>query len=145
MSDLEELVAVSQVVMGDMNVSSLLIIVATVVVASSDSRPFLGIRSHKVDVWVGVDLCLLQGGQLRSVQSQSLFRSERATQLCGDPSVPNSVWTGGVSGALTGFSAVANKYDRHIIMNKSPFFCSGRGFLGVLMHLSFLPVYTALL
>ncbi len=79
-------------------------------------------RSHKVDVWVGVDLCLLQGGQLRSVQSQSLFRSERATQLCGDPSVPNSVWTGGVSGALTGFSAVANKYDRHIIMNKSPFF-----------------------
>lgn len=69
MSDLEELIAVSQVVMGDMNVSTLLIIIATVVVASSHSRPLLGSGSHEIDVWVGVNLCLLQGGQLRSVQS----------------------------------------------------------------------------
>lgn len=117
MPDLEELVAVSQVVMGDMNVSSLLIIVATVVVASSYSRPLLGIGSHEVDVWVGVDLRLLQGGQLRSVQSQSLVRSERATQLPAVPSTPNSVWAGGLTGALTGFSAVANKQDRNMEMN----------------------------
>lgn len=75
MSDLEELIAVSQVVMGDVNVTALLIIIATVVVASSDGRSLLGIGSHKVDVRVGVDLRLLQGGQLRSVQSQSLVRS----------------------------------------------------------------------
>lgn len=100
-SDLEELVAVSQVVMGDMNVPSLLIIVATVVVASCDGRPLLGIGSHEVDVWVGVDLRLLQGGQLRSIQSQSLVRSERAAQL---PAVP-SMGAGGFAGALTGFSA----------------------------------------
>lgn len=67
-SDLEELVAICQVVVGDMNVSALLIIITTVVVASSYSRPLLSIGSHEVDVWVGVDLRLLQGGQLRSVQ-----------------------------------------------------------------------------
>lgn len=117
MSDLEELVAVSQVVMGDMNVSSLLIVVATVVVASSNRRPLLGIGSHKVDIWVGVDLRLLQRGQLRSVQSQSLVRSERATQLPAVPSIPNSMWAGGFTGALAGFSAVANRHDRNMVVN----------------------------
>lgn len=67
MSDLEELVAVSQVVMGDMNVTALLIIISTVIVAPSNSRSLLGIGPHKVDVWVGVDLCLLQCGELRPV------------------------------------------------------------------------------
>lgn len=117
MSDLEELVAVSQVVMGDINISSLLIIVATVVVASSDSRPLLGTGSHEVDVWVRVDLRLLHGGQLRPVQSESLVGSERATQLPAVPSIPNSMRAGGVTGALTGFSAVANNHDRNMEMN----------------------------
>ena len=108
-SDLEELITVSQVIMGDVNITTLFIIIATVVVASSNGRPLLGIGSHKVDVWVGVDLRLLQGGQLRSVQSQSLVRSEWASQLPTVPSIPNSMCAGGFSGALTGFSAVANK------------------------------------
>lgn len=108
MFDLEELVAVSQVVMGDVNVTALLIIIATVVVASGNGRPLLGIGSHKVDVRVGVDLSLLQGGQLRPVQSQSLVRSEGATQLPTVPSIPNSVCAGGFRGGLTGFSAVEN-------------------------------------
>lgn len=63
-SDLKKLVAVSKVIMGNMDVSTLLVIIATVVVASSYSRPLLGTGSHKVDVRVGVDLCLLQGAQL---------------------------------------------------------------------------------
>ena len=107
--DLEELVAIGQVVMGDMNVTALLIIVATVVVAPGDGRPLLGIGSHEVDLWVGVDLCLLQGGQLRSVKSLSLVRSERATQLPTAPSTANSMGAGGFSGALTGFSAEENR------------------------------------
>lgn len=90
-SHLEELVAVRQVVMGDMNVSALFIIITTVVVASSNSRPLLGIGSHKVDIWVRVDLCVLQGGQLRSVQSQSLVRSEWSTQLPTVPSIHNTM------------------------------------------------------
>lgn len=117
-SDLEELVAVSQVVMGNVNVSTLLIIVATVVVASSDGRPLFGIGSHEVDVWVGVDLRLLQGGQLRSVQSQSLVGSERAAQLPAVPSIRNAMRTGGVTGALTGFSAAANKHDRNVALKR---------------------------
>lgn len=106
---LEKLIAVSQVVMGDVDVAALLIVVATIVVASSNGRPLLGIGSHEVDVCVGVDLCLLQCGQLRSVQSQSLVRGERATQL---PAVPDSMRAGGFTGALTGFSAAANKNER---------------------------------
>lgn len=107
--DLEELVAVSQVIVRDVNVSALLVVVATVVVASGDGRPFLGIGSHEVDIWVGVDLRLLQRGQLRSVQSQSLVGSERAAQLPAVPSVSSSVLAGGFTGALAGFSTVANK------------------------------------
>lgn len=74
--------------MGHVDVAALLIIIATIVVASSNCWSLLGIGSHKVDVWVGVDLCLLQGGQLRSIQSQSLVRSERATRL---PTIPNTM------------------------------------------------------
>ncbi|TNN63311.1 hypothetical protein EYF80_026487 [Liparis tanakae] len=59
--------------MGDVDVSALLVIVATVVGASSDGRPLLGIGSHEEDVWEGVDLRLLQVGQLRPVQSESLI------------------------------------------------------------------------
>lgn len=65
--------------MRDVDIASLLIIVATVVAASSYSRPFFGVGSHKVNVWVGEDLGLLQRGQLGSVQSQSLVRGEGAT------------------------------------------------------------------
>lgn len=50
--------------MGHVDVSALLIIVATVVVASSYGGPLLRIGSNKVDVWVGVDLCLLQRCEL---------------------------------------------------------------------------------
>lgn len=64
-----------------MDVSALLVIITTVVVASSDGRPLLGIGSHKVNTGVGVDLCLLQGGELRSVESQSLVRRQRAVNL----------------------------------------------------------------
>lgn len=53
--------------MGDVNVTALLIVISTVVVAPSNSGPLLGIGPHKVDVWVGVDLSLLQCGELRSV------------------------------------------------------------------------------
>lgn len=87
--------------MGHMDVPALLVIIATVVVASRYGRPLLGIGSHKVDVWVGVDLRLLQGGQLCSVQSQSLVRGERATQLSAVPSIHNSMWARGFTGALT--------------------------------------------
>lgn len=103
--------------MGDVNVSTLLIIVATVVGASSDCRPLLGIGSHKEDVGVGVDLRLLQVGQLRPVQSESLIRSERATQLPTVPSIANSMRPRGITGALTGFSAVLNKDGRNMVLN----------------------------
>lgn len=56
MSNLEEFVAIGQMVMRYVNVSSLLIIITTVVIASCNSRPLLGIGSHKVDVWIGVNL-----------------------------------------------------------------------------------------
>lgn len=99
--------------MGHVNVTALLVVVATVVVAPGDGRPLLGVGSHKVDVWVGVDLCVLQGGQLRPVQSQSLVGSERAAQL---PTVPPAAAAamrarGFGGGALTGFRAVAKRAD----------------------------------
>lgn len=90
--------------MRDVNVTSLFVVVATVVVATSNSGPLLCIGSHKVDVLVRVDLRLLQGGQLRSVQPQSLVRGERTTHL---PAVAaDSLRAGGFSGTLAGFSAV---------------------------------------
>lgn len=61
--------------MGDVNITSLLVIVAAVVATSGNCGPLLCIGSHKVNVWVGVDLRLFQGGELSSVQSQSLIRS----------------------------------------------------------------------
>lgn len=92
-----------------MGVSTLFIIVAAVVVAAGDCRPLLGIGSHKEDLWVGVDLRLLQGGQLRSVQSQSLVGSQRPTQLSNAPSICNCVRAAGIPGALTGFSAASKQ------------------------------------
>jgi len=102
--------------MGNVDVTPLLIIITTVVVASSNGRPLLGVGSHKVDVWVGVDLCLLQGVKLRSVQSQSLVRSERPAQLAAVPSIPSSVRAGGFTGALTGFSAVNKEHDSNTVI-----------------------------
>lgn len=102
-------------VVGDINVSALLIVVATVVVATGDGRPLLGIGSHEVDVWVGVDLRLLQGGQLRSVQPQSLVGGEGAAQLPAVPPTSNAQRAGGFTGALTGFSAAASKHDRNML------------------------------
>lgn len=118
MSDLEELVAVGQVVVGHVDVPSLLIIVATVVVASRYRGPLFSIGSHEVDVWVGVDLRLLQGGQLGAVQSQSLVGSEGTTKLSAAPSVPDSVRARGLTGALAGFGAVG---DKNTTMNISGF------------------------
>ena len=91
MLDLEELIAVSQVVVGSVNVTALFIVVATVVVPSCDGRPLLGIGSHKIDFWVGVDFCLLQRGKLRSIQPQSLLRSEGTTQLATVPSISSAM------------------------------------------------------
>lgn len=88
---LEKLITVGQVVVGDVDVTTLLIIIATIVVASSHGGPLLCIGSDKVDVWVGVDLCLLQGGQLRSVQSHGLVGTEWTTHLSTVPTIPNSM------------------------------------------------------
>lgn len=108
-SDLEELVAVGEVVVGHVDVPSLLIIVATVVVASRYRGPLFSIGSHEVDIRVGVDLRLLQGSQLRAVQSQSLVGSEGTTQLSAAPPVPDSMRARGFTGALAGFGAAGHK------------------------------------
>lgn len=63
-SYLEELVAISEVVVGHVDVAALLIIITRVVGTSGYSRPLLGVGPHEVDVRVGLDLRLLQGGQL---------------------------------------------------------------------------------
>lgn len=63
-SYLEELVAISEVIVGHVDVPALLIIITRVVGASGYSRPLLGVGPHEVDVRVGLDLRLLQGGQL---------------------------------------------------------------------------------
>lgn len=67
--------------MRDVNVTTLLIVVAAVVVSSSNDGPLPRVGSHEVDIWVGVDLCVLQGGKLGSVEPQSLLRTERAAQF----------------------------------------------------------------
>lgn len=103
--------------MRDVNVTSLFVVVATVVVATSNSGPLLCIGSHKVDVLVRVDLRLLQGGQLRSVQPQSLVRGERTTHLAAVAS--DSLRAGGFSGAFAGFSAVI---DTQFIKKRILFF-----------------------
>lgn len=108
--NLQELVAVSQVIMGNMNVAALLIIVPTVVAPSSNSRSLLGIGSHKVHVWIGVDLRELHGAELRPVQSQSLVGGERAAHLAAAvPPIRSFLRTRRFTGTLTGVRAATNE------------------------------------
>lgn len=101
--------------MGDVNITSLLVIVAAVVATSGNCGPLLCIGSHKVNVWVGVDLCLFQGGELSSVQSQSLIRSEWAAHFAAVDAIPGSMRARGFDRALTGFSAVTNEDGTNVL------------------------------
>lgn len=100
-----------------MNITSLLVIVAAVVATSGNCGPLLCIGSHKVNVWVGVDLRLFQGGELSSVQSQSLIRSEWAAHFAAVNAIPGYMRARGFNRALTGFSAVANEDGRNVLMD----------------------------
>lgn len=109
-----------------MDVSALLIVIPTVVAPSSNSRPLLGVGSHKVDVWVGVDLGQLHGAELRPVQPQSLVRGERAAHLAAAavPSIHSFLGTRRVAGTLTGVRAVANERQK-VRDERSPSLFSG--------------------
>ena len=87
-------------VVWNVDVASLLVVVATVVAPSSHCGSFLGVGAHEVDVWVGQDLRVLQCGELAAVQPQGLVRGQRGALA--------AVATGRLTGTFVGFSARGN-------------------------------------
>lgn len=67
--------------MRNMDVATLLVVVAAVVVSAGNDGPFPRVGSHEVDIWVCLDLCVLQGGQLGPVESQSLLGIEGVAEF----------------------------------------------------------------
>lgn len=117
-SDLEELVAVGEVVVGHVDVAALLVVVAAVVVAAGDGRPLLGVGSHKVDVRVRVDFRLLERRELRAVEPQRLVRGQRAAHLPVLAAVAVSMRARRLAGAFAGLGAAASKCHRSRIISE---------------------------
>lgn len=101
-------------VVSHVDVSALLVVIPGVVGSAGHGGPLLGVGPHEVDVWVGLDLCLLQRGELGAVQPQSLVGGERAAHLQAVPSAADSKLACGFTGTLTGLGAV----DASDVMNK---------------------------
>lgn len=126
--------------MSHVDVSALLVVIPRVVGSARHGGPLLGVGPHEVDVWEGLDLCLLQRAELGAVQPQSLVGGEGAAHLQAAPSTAHSELASGFTGTLTGLGAV----DTSDVMNKQVSFSMNHWIYVEVKHAPVSPVYAAL-